>query len=239
MRNPNVIAGIAAAAVAAQGVIALIRGRSELLRPPGIQSEKDFMARCIKCGKCLEACKYRAITTAGPGNGAATGTPCIEARDGACHMCEDFPCVAACPTGALRNVETREDVHMGYAKVDENLCIAFRGMRCEVCYRACPLIDRAITIDYQALEGDAIHAKFIPTIHRHKCTGCGLCVERCVVGEPRVAIRIVSMGEDPDFSWGQGEDGNGDGSGGDNGKGRGNGNGSGQGAGKGNGNGAA
>lgn len=195
MKRSSIIAGIAAAIVGGQAVYLATAGKGELLRPPGAQSESDFMARCVKCGKCLEACPYRAVHVA-PGNaGAAAGTPVIDAREQACRLCEDFPCVAACPTGALRDVEARADVHMGTAVIEEDLCIALQGMRCEVCYRVCPLIDEAMTIDYRMREGDAIHAVFAPRIDREKCVGCGLCVERCVVGEPRVAIRIVA---DPD-----------------------------------------
>ena len=195
MKRSSIIAGIAAAIVGGQAVYLAAAGKGELLRPPGAQSESDFMARCVKCGKCLEACPYRAVHVA-PGNaGAAAGTPVLDAREQACRLCEDFPCVAACPTGALRDVEARADVHMGTAVIEEDLCIALQGMRCEVCYRVCPLIDEAMTIDYRMREGDAIHAVFAPRIDREKCVGCGLCVERCVVGEPRVAIRIVA---DPD-----------------------------------------
>lgn len=195
MKRSSIIAGIAAAIVGGQAVYLAAAGKGELLRPPGAQSESDFMARCVKCGKCLEACPYRAVHVA-PGNaGAAAGTPVIDAREQACRLCENFPCVAACPTGALRDVEARADVHMGTAVIEEDLCIALQGMRCEVCYRVCPLIDEAMTIDYRMREGDAIHAVFAPRIDREKCVGCGLCVERCVVGEPRVAIRIVA---DPD-----------------------------------------
>ena len=163
---------------------------SGVLHPPGIQSERDFMARCIKCGRCALACPYKCIRAAGINAGEKTGTPAINPRTQACRLCADYPCVSACPTGALRDVETEADVHMGTAVIDEDLCIAMLGNRCEVCYRACPLIDRAITIDYRMREGDAIHAVFAPTINAEVCTGCGLCVERCVVSEPRVAIRI-------------------------------------------------
>ena len=41
-----------------------------------------------------------------------------------------------------------------------------------------------------SLDGDG-KPEYAPAL----CVGCGLCVERCVVGEPRVAIRIVA---DPD-----------------------------------------
>ncbi len=191
----KLIAGIAAGAVALEGAYALAAGASSLVRPPGSCGERDFMARCVKCGKCIEACPYKAIRAAGADAGAAVGTPMLEPESRACRLCPDFPCVAACPTGALRDVAEKHDVDMGYVKINENTCIAFKGMRCEVCYRVCPLIDEAISIEYRAMENDAIHAKFIPTIDKDACTGCGLCVQRCVVREPKVAMRIVSIAE--------------------------------------------
>ena len=168
MKVSSVIAGASAALVAFQAALYASHGEADLLRPPGAHGEKDFASRCVKCGKCMEACPYIAIKPARDDAGAAVGTPMIDARAQACRLCEDFPCVEACPTNALRDIETRSDVKMGVAVIDEDLCIAFQGMRCEVCYRTCPLIDEA------------------------KCVGCGLCVERCVVSEPRVAIRIAS-----------------------------------------------
>jgi len=192
----KVIAGLAAAVVAVEGVASVAaNASSKLLRPPGIQSERDFMARCVKCGKCIEACPYAALHVAGPLDGAAAGTPFIDAREQACRLCADFPCVEACPTDALRDVVEKHDPHMGYARIDEEVCIAYQGYRCEVCYRICPLIDEAITIDFQNRENDAIHAKFIPTINKDICTGCGLCVERCAVSEPYVPIRIITLAE--------------------------------------------
>lgn len=192
----KIIAGLAAVAVAAEGVLAVsANASSKLLRPPGAQSERDFMSRCVKCGKCIEACPYAALHAADALQGAAAGTPCIDAREQACRLCADFPCVNACPTGALRDVAEKHEPHMGYARIEEDVCIAFQGYRCEVCYRICPLIDEAITIDFQGRENDAIHAKFIPTIDKDVCTGCGLCVERCAVSEPYVPIRIVTLAE--------------------------------------------
>lgn len=190
-----VAGGIAALLVAGECAFALAQGASTLLRPPGSQGERDFTSRCIKCGRCIEACPYAAIKVAPLAQGAAAGTPCIEPRTQACRMCEGYPCVGACPTGALRDVEVEDDINMGYAAIDADVCIAYRGLRCEVCYRACPRIDRAIQIDYGGLEGDAIHAVFAPVIDANECTGCGLCVMRCVVDEPSVPIRIVSIAE--------------------------------------------
>jgi len=192
----KIIAGLAALAVAAEGVVSVTaNATSALLRPPGIQSERDFMARCIKCGKCIEACPYAALHVADASQGAAAGTPCIDAREQACRLCADFPCVDVCPTQALRDVAEKHDPHMGYARIEEDVCIAYQGYRCEVCYRICPLIDEAITIDFQSLEGDDIHMKFAPVVNKDVCTGCGLCVERCAVSEPYVPIRIVTLAE--------------------------------------------
>lgn len=191
MKPSNIVAGLAAALVAIQGVRYVTQGDTELLRPPGSQGEQDFLSRCVKCGKCIESCPYIALSPAGNKVGFAVSTPFLDARAQACRLCEDFPCQTACPTGALRNVRQRSDVRMGTAVINEDLCIAFKGLRCEVCYRVCPLIDDAIAIDYRMREGDAIHAVFAPIIAKDACVGCGLCVQRCVVNEPEVAIRIV------------------------------------------------
>ncbi len=195
MKLSSVIAGASAAAIAFQAACYAAQGEASLLRPPGAQGEADFMSRCVKCGKCMQACPYLAISPARDEAGAAVGSPMIDARAQACRLCEDFPCVAACPTGALRDVEARSDVRMGVAVIDEDACIAFQGMRCEVCYRVCPLIDDAVSIDYRMREGDAIHSVFAPVIDEEACVGCGLCVERCVVDEPGVPIRIVGDAE--------------------------------------------
>ncbi|BAK43608.1 4Fe-4S dicluster domain-containing protein [Eggerthella sp. YY7918] len=192
MKLSHAMVGVAAAALGLRAVSCTPRDSAHLLRPPGAQGESDFMARCIKCGKCIEACPYVAITVADGSSGLAVGTPVIDAREQACRLCDDFPCVTACPTDALRDVTARDEVHMGTAVIDEEVCIAFQGMRCEVCYRVCPLIDEAITIDYRMREGDDIHAVFAPIIDKERCVGCGLCVERCVVSDPYVPIRIAT-----------------------------------------------
>lgn len=189
MKVGGVIALCSAGIVAAKAAYDVSCADASLLRPPGAVS--NFDALCIKCGKCIEACPYQSLHAAPIQAGALSGQPCVDARAQACRLCVDFPCIEACPTGALKPVASRADVKMGHAVINEDLCLSYQAMRCEVCYRACPLIDEAIYIDYGAREGDSIHAVFAPVIVNDKCTGCGLCVERCVVSEPEVAIRIV------------------------------------------------
>lgn len=192
---------LAAGLLGVQTLYNLISEPGFLLRPPGAQGEEDFRARCIGCGKCIEACPYVAIRVAPPVAGSAVGTPVIDAREQACRLCETFPCVAVCPTGALRDLTTRTEVRMGTAVIDDELCIAIKaGIRCEVCYRSCPLINQAIDIELRPRAGDNTHVIFAPVIDASQCVGCGICVERCVVSDPAVAVRIgvpQNLSQDP------------------------------------------
>ena len=104
MRISSIVAGASAAMVVLQAAYCATRGETFLLRPPGAHGESDFSAHCIKCGACMQACPYLAIRPAGSDVGMAVGTPIVDARSQACRLCEDFPCVAACPTGALRDI---------------------------------------------------------------------------------------------------------------------------------------
>jgi ferredoxin len=85
------------------------------------------------------------------GQPVATGTPYFVARSKPCEMCEDIPCVKACPTGALdHDLTDINQAKMGLAVlVDHETCLNFLGLRCDVCYRVCPVIDKAITLETQ------------------------------------------------------------------------------------------
>jgi ferredoxin-type protein NapG len=163
------------------------------LRPPGALPEAEFLCACVRCGLCVRDCPYNILDLAHPESPPATGTPYFTARTGPCEMCEDVPCVKACPTGAL--APTLTDINqsrMGLAVlIDHETCLSYLGLRCEVCYRVCPLIDKAITIETQHNQRTQRHALFIPTVHSEHCTGCGKCEKACVLDT--AAIRIVPM----------------------------------------------
>jgi ferredoxin-type protein NapG len=72
--------------------------------------------------------------------------------------------------------------------VDQETCLNFLGLRCDVCYRVCPLIDQAITLEPQHNTRTDKHTRFIPTVHSDRCTGCGMCEKACVL--ERAAIRV-------------------------------------------------
>lgn len=171
------------------------------VRPPGALLEEDFLATCIRCGRCADACPNRCIVafteetgrevSMAPGAGQR-GTPVIFPRRQACMLCNGIPgdelrCTAACPTGALLPVLKKDEelssVDMGTAEVDEHLCYSFNGASCGVCVRACPL------------EGSALKAGLWerPEVDPDVCIGCGLC-ERSCVHYPQ-AIRVRPRGE--------------------------------------------
>jgi len=160
------------------------------IRPPGARAEAEFLGACVRCGMCVRDCPYHILDLATAGQDITTGTPYFTARTGPCEMCEDIPCVKACPTGALDHKLT--DINksrMGLAVlVDHETCLNFLGLRCDVCYRVCPLIDKAITLEQQH-NPRGKHAMFIPTVHSDQCTGCGKCEHACVL--ETAAIRVL------------------------------------------------
>ena len=46
-------------------VLGKSRGAEGHLRPPGAREEADFLAACIKCGQCVEACPFDTLSLAG------------------------------------------------------------------------------------------------------------------------------------------------------------------------------
>lgn len=172
---------------------------AEAIRPPGALPEADFLGACIRCGLCVRDCPYHILDLAKAGDNVATGTPYFTARSGPCEMCDHIPCVKACPTGALDHALTDiNQSRMGLAVlIDHESCLNFLGMRCDVCYRVCPLIDKAITLEREHNLRTDRHTMFIPTVHSDACTGCGKCEKACVLDTAaiRVLPRKLAKGE--------------------------------------------
>lgn len=163
---------------------------AQALRPPGALAEGDFLAACVRCGLCVRDCPYHILKLADLGEPAPTGTPYFTARQLPCEMCDDIPCVKACPTGALdRELTDINQARMGLAAlVDHESCLNFLGLRCDVCYRVCPVIDKAITLETQHNPRSDRHAMLLPTVHSEACTGCGKCEKSCVLPEPAIKV---------------------------------------------------
>lgn len=177
------------------------------IRPPGAKDEQDFLAACVRCGLCVRDCPYDTLKLGDLFDDVAIGTPYFEARQVPCEMCDDIPCVAACPTGALDPaLKNIDNARMGLAVlIDHETCLNYQGLRCDVCYRVCPVIDEAITLEMIRNPRTGKHALFIPTVHSDKCTGCGKCEQACVLEEAAIKVlpHQIAKGElGAHYRWG-------------------------------------
>lgn len=184
------------------------------LRPPGALSEEAFDRACVRCGQCVQACPYDTLKLATLASGLSAGTPYFVARDIPCEMCEEVPCARVCPSGALdKQIPTIDDARMGLAVLlDQENCLNFQGLRCDVCYRDCPKLDEAITLELDRNLRTGKHARFLPTVHSASCTGCGKCEKVCVLEQPAIRVLPLSLakgelGHHYRFGWLEGKDG--------------------------------
>ncbi|MBK9081263.1 MAG: ferredoxin-type protein NapG [Rhizobiales bacterium] len=166
---------------------------AQALRPPGALAEDAFLGACVRCGLCVRDCPYNTLKLADWGDGPALGTPFFAARAVPCEMCEDIPCVKACPTGALDHALVDiAKAKMGVAVItSRETCLNLQGLRCDVCYRVCPVIDKAITLETTHNARTTKHAVFEPVVHPEYCTGCGKCEKSCVLTE--AAIKVLPL----------------------------------------------
>ncbi len=169
------------------------------LRPPGALSEEDFLATCIRCMRCVDACPNHALVPIDSGSlpesrsrKRLAGTPTLHMRRASCMLCggqevEYLKCTEACPSGALQLIEKdrehiRNKVHIGLAVIDTELCYSYNNWSCGACYRACPLAGEAMTIGMWER----------PTINPEACVGCGCCERSCIRYPHAVRVRTAS-----------------------------------------------
>ncbi len=189
------------------GAVDKLKASELTLRPPGALLEKDFVKACIRCGTCVEACPYNTLVLATPDDYTAIGTPYFKPRNIPCYMCVDIPCVPVCPSGALdaklvsiideTNQSNALDINkakMGVVVIDEETCVAFWGIQCDACYRACPLIGNAISLEFKRNERTGKHAFMQPVVHQDVCTGCGMCEHACITEKPAIFVLPEKIG---------------------------------------------
>ncbi len=159
-----------------------------LLRPPGALPEEEFLAACIRCGLCVEACPYDTLKLAPAENGVAYASPYLVAREVPCYLCrqhEDLQCTKVCPTEALQpaiigtsNIELLDKVKMGVAVIDTTLCLAWNDVICRACWHACPFPNEAIGLDMMGR----------PEVYTDACIGCGLCDYACLTDPSSITV---------------------------------------------------
>jgi len=153
---------------------------NRLIRPPGALPEEKFVSVCTGCGECLKVCPNNALqSTLLEAGLAGLYTPRLVPRIGYCEEFCNF-CGRVCPTEAIRSlpVEEKRLIQMGVAHIDKTRCIAWDTNKiCLVCNEQC---------SYLAIIGDE---KKRPIVKEEKCTGCGICENKCPVdGESAIVV---------------------------------------------------
>ncbi len=190
-----------------------------LIRPPGAVPEDQFLAGCIRCYRCQDACERGAVQFFSEAHGELFHTPYVDPNVVACNVC--MKCTQVCPTGVLEpmEIEQKDQVEMGRVELNTEACLSYkaqsrydeRAERWEV--RMTPSLGPVEVPDVTdptftrrgpcgecymvcPLKEKAITRKpgeFFSPIVLDQCIGCGLCEEICrqiVRGEP--AIRVVA-----------------------------------------------
>jgi MauM/NapG family ferredoxin protein len=159
------------------------------IRPPGSLPEPEFLATCIRCSQCVQACPNSVLRPVGFAHGVEglwtpVAVPDWSGCDPSCNNCG-----RVCPTGAIRALPLLEKraVRMGLATVDHTTCLPWKGAgACELCadecraagYEAIEFERVGVVVDEEGLptEGSGFRA---PVLLPERCVGCGLCQTRC------------------------------------------------------------
>lgn len=153
-------------------------------RPPGSVSEAEFLARCIRCGECMQVCPTNYIQPALFQTGFdGIWTPVLNPQTGYCEY-ECHKCTQVCPTNAIEKLtlEEKKKFKIGTAVVDRNRCYTYAdGYNCAVCEEHCPVPDKAIRfreVEVWNFEGKQVKVNQIYVVP-DLCIGCGICEHVC------------------------------------------------------------
>ena len=204
------------ALVAGAAVVPLFRASAgvawtagpEAIRPPGALPEEEFLARCIRCGACVNACPTSALQPAFAAAGIeGLWTPVLVPKRGWCEPSCTL-CGRVCPTGAIRPLApdekgwTRDQpgVRIGTAFFDQGRCLPWAmATPCIVCQEVCPTSPKAIWLEPVTVavrEGLPVRLQR-PHLDPLRCVGCGLCEAKCPITD-LAAVRVTRTGESRD-----------------------------------------
>jgi polyferredoxin/ferredoxin len=170
-----------------------------LLRPPGSLEEKEFLARCVKCGECMKVCTTNGLQpTLMEAGLEGIWSPMLVPRIGYCeYRCT--LCGQVCPTGAIKKLPLQEKVKVkiGLAMIEKGRCLPWaHATPCIMCEEVCPTPKKAIWFEKAQVrdrKGKVITVQQ-PRVDLELCIGCGICEAKCpVLGRP--AIYVSNVGE--------------------------------------------
>ncbi len=151
------------------------------VRPPCALPELEFLLACTRCSACIQACPATLVFPLPARYGAqAAGTPALDLSAKSCRLCEGWPCVAACDSGALAMPEGAAATmtpRIAIAWVLADRCLPYLGPECGACAGSC--------IVEGALEWDAGR----PRIVAEHCVGCAACREACIADPKAIGIK--------------------------------------------------
>ena len=209
----------------------------DVLRPPGVTDEDEFLSTCLRCGACSSVCPTSGLQPAG-GQAGASGfwTPVLEPRRGFCEYgCN--ACGQICPSDAIPalRLSSKRQAVIGTASIDRTRCLPWsQDVACSICNEVCPVPGNAVRLGQgrSVVMPDGLEEWVTyPVVKPERCIGCGTCENACPV-EGRAAIVVYPPDSAPPPQQGGGQ-GPGDGQGQGGGQGQGQGGGQGQGAGSG------
>lgn len=154
------------------------------IRPPFALDELDFLLTCTRCHACIEACPHSVVFPLSSRLGAqVVGTPAMDLLNRGCHLCDDWPCVAACEPDALKRPEDVQDgsalPRIATATINPATCLPYTGPECGACASSCR-VPGAMVWDHEK-----------PKIDPEVCTGCAMCRDACIVDPKAVDIRSL------------------------------------------------
>lgn len=176
----------------------ILRSKEDVLRPPGAAS--DFLSKCIRCGKCVEACPFDSIRFLKADSGLNVYTPYIDPVKTPCYLCRTtkpdgnskplgkfLRCGEVCPTGALKPIPNdievlsnlSKEMKIGTANINRKICVAWQFNFCGECYFNCPLKDKALLS--RPPDEEVSRSGISPYVDQKACIGCGRCVFVCPV----------------------------------------------------------
>jgi len=162
---------------------------SNIIRPPGVANEQEFLDRCIRCGNCMKVCITNGLQPAMFESGPqGIWTPRLVPEIGYCEYNCNL-CGNVCPTGAIPKLglENKKEARLGTAVVNKPICLAWGyGQECLVCEEHCPVPDKAIKIEKIIRDKKAV---LVPIVDKNKCIGCGICQNKCPA-RPDRAIKV-------------------------------------------------